>query len=91
VAEARASTGTERFAQTSHQQMTLSVLHITPAERSALQMMADGLAHGEIADHLRISECVLDAELTTLFSRMGVAGRNEAVAEAVQRGLVTAR
>jgi DNA-binding CsgD family transcriptional regulator len=66
----------------------MSVLQITPAERTALQMLADGLTHHDIASHLRISECVLDAELRTLFERMGVAGRNQAIADAVRRGLV---
>src|SRR5262249_41027314 len=64
----------------------MSVLQITPAERTALQMLADGLAHHEIARNLRMSECVLDAELRTLFERMGVAGRNQAIADAVRRG-----
>jgi DNA-binding CsgD family transcriptional regulator len=66
----------------------MSVLQITPAERTALQMLADGLAHHEIASSLRISECVLDAELRTLFERMGVLGRNQAIADAVRRGVV---
>jgi len=66
----------------------MSVLQITPAERTALQMLADGLAHHEIASSLRMSECVLDAELRTLFERMGVAGRNQAIADAVRRGVV---
>ena len=66
----------------------MSVLQITPAERTALQLLADGLAHHEIASSLRMSECVLDAELRTLFERMGVAGRNQAIADAVRRGVV---
>src|SRR5262249_49295117 len=66
----------------------MSVLQITPAERTALQMLADGLAHQDIASNLSVSDCVLDAELRTLFARMGVAGRNQAIAEAVRRGLV---
>src|SRR5215475_639824 len=66
----------------------MSVLLITTAERTALQMLADGLAHHDIASNLRMSECVLDAELRTLFQRMGVAGRNQAIADAVRRGVV---
>jgi DNA-binding CsgD family transcriptional regulator len=69
----------------------MSVLQITPAERTALQMLADGLAHHEIANNLGTSECVLDADLRTLFERMGVAGRNQAVADAVRRGVVFAQ
>jgi len=66
----------------------MSVLQITPAERTALQMLADGLAHHDIASNLRMSECVLDAELRSLFERMGVAGRTQAIADAVRRGVV---
>src|SRR5262249_26541225 len=69
----------------------MSVLQITPAERTALQMLADGLTHHDIASHLRISECVLDAELRTLFERMGVVERNQAIADAVRRGVVFTR
>jgi len=85
------STVTQRPRQAPHNRMKSSVLQITPAERTALQMLAEGLAHGEIATNLRISECVLDAELITLFERMGVAGRNQAIEEAVRRGLVFTR
>jgi DNA-binding CsgD family transcriptional regulator len=80
------STGTERRRQASHSRMESLVLQITPAERT-LQMLADGLAHHE-ASNLHISEYVLDAELITLFERMGVAGRDQAIVEAVRRGLV---
>jgi DNA-binding CsgD family transcriptional regulator len=66
----------------------MSVLQITPAERTALQMLADGLAHHDIARNLCMSECVLNAELKTLFERMGVAGQKEAIADAVRRGVV---
>jgi DNA-binding CsgD family transcriptional regulator len=66
----------------------MSLLLITPAERRALQMLADGLAYHDIASNLRMSEYALDAELTTLFERMGVAGRNQAIADAVRRGVV---
>src|SRR5262249_1378895 len=69
----------------------MSVLQITPAERTALQMLADGLAHHDIAGNLHMSECGLEPPLTTLFERMGVAGRNQAIAEAVRRGLVITR
>src|SRR5262249_31704408 len=74
---ADASTGTKRRRQASQNRMESSVLQITPVERTALQMLADGLAHHEIASNLRICEYVLDVELITLFERMGVAGRNQ--------------
>jgi LuxR family quorum sensing-dependent transcriptional regulator len=66
------------------------VLQITPRERAALQLLANGNATGEIADRLGISEREVDAHLTTLFIRMGAATRSEAIAAGYRRGLLTA-
>jgi len=65
------------------------VLRITPWERSALQLMAEGKAASELADCLRIDECEVEGRLGTLFARMGAANRNEAIAVALRRGLLT--
>jgi len=67
------------------------VLQITPRERAALQLLANGNATGEIADRLGISEREVDAHLTKLFSRMGAATRSEAIAVGYRRGLLTGR
>jgi DNA-binding CsgD family transcriptional regulator len=64
------------------------VLRITPLERSALQMLASGKAEYEIAGGLGLTEHELDGHLTTLFERMGAAGRTEAVDAAIRRGLL---
>jgi DNA-binding CsgD family transcriptional regulator len=64
------------------------VLHITPLERSALQMLASGKAAAEIAGGLGLTQHELDLHLTTLFERMGAAGRSEAVNAAIRRGLL---
>jgi DNA-binding NarL/FixJ family response regulator len=64
-------------------------LHITPAERSALQLLATGRAGHEIAGRLGTAETDLEAHLTALFARMGVASRSEAIMAAVRRGLLT--
>ena len=65
------------------------MLQITPWERAALQLLAEGTTIGALADRFRTSEADLEARLTTLFARMGVDGRSEAVAVALRRGLVT--
>ena len=67
---------------------TTLVLHITPSERAALQLLADGKAGNEIACGLGISEPAVEPHLSTLFARMGVASRAEAVAAALRRGLL---
>lgn len=64
------------------------VLHITPRERAALRLMADGKATGEIASRLGISEWSLDAHLATLFERLGARSRSEAIGAAARRGLL---
>jgi LuxR family quorum sensing-dependent transcriptional regulator len=65
------------------------MLRITPAERAALQLLATGSAEHEISTLLGASEDTLEACLATLFSRLGVASRKEAVSEAFRRGLLT--
>ncbi len=64
------------------------MLHITPWERTALQLLADGTATSTLADRFGTTEPDLEARLTTLFARMGVVGRSEAVAVALRRGLL---
>jgi DNA-binding NarL/FixJ family response regulator len=65
------------------------VLHITPWERDALELLADGTPTGVLAERFGTSEVDVKARLSTLFERMGVLGRAEAVAAALRRGLVT--
>ena len=63
-------------------------LQITPAERSALQLLAIGKTGCEIAGQLGTSERDLEPRLAALFARMGVTGPRDAIAAAVRRGLV---
>jgi DNA-binding NarL/FixJ family response regulator len=64
------------------------VLHITPLERTVLECLANGAALREIAGRLGLDEREVELNLTTLFVRMGVRTRAEAVAAAVRRGLL---
>jgi DNA-binding CsgD family transcriptional regulator len=64
------------------------VLHITPSERAALNLLANGVSTSELADRLGISEPEMHAQLTTLFTRMGAVSRADAVAAAFRRGLL---
>jgi DNA-binding NarL/FixJ family response regulator len=65
------------------------VLQITPWERAALQLLADGTAISQLAERFRTSERDLETRLSTLFARMGVVTRTEAVEAAMRRGLLT--
>jgi DNA-binding CsgD family transcriptional regulator len=65
------------------------VLRITPWERSALQLLAEGKATSELAGCLRISEHEVENHLMMLFARMGAANSTEAIAAALRRGLLS--
>lgn len=67
------------------------VLHITPLERTALRLMADGKTTREIAADLGISEWAVDAHLAALFERLGANSPSEAIDAAARRGLLTDR
>jgi len=59
--------------------MTLEpVLTITPLERAALQLLANGKA----------CDAVANCDLRTLFAKMGAASQAEAVEAACRRGLL---
>ena len=64
------------------------VLKITPGERAVLQLLADGKRTSEIAIRLRVPECQIDAQLTTIFAKLGAANRTEAIVAAFKQGLV---
>jgi DNA-binding CsgD family transcriptional regulator len=65
------------------------VLHITPLERTALQLLASGTETRTLADRFGMNEPAFEAQLASLFSRMGVGSVAEALAAASRRGLVT--
>ena len=67
------------------------LLQITPQERQALQLLANGDTSVELARRLGISTVESDALLTRLFATMGVTTRADAVGGARRRGLLAAR
>jgi DNA-binding CsgD family transcriptional regulator len=64
------------------------VLQITPGERLALLLLANGMSASELACRFGVSEREIAARLTTLFARMGAGSRTEAIAVACRRGLL---
>ena len=64
------------------------LLQITPQERQALQLLANGDTSVELARRLGISTVESDALLTRLFATMGVTTLAAAVAGARRRGLL---
>jgi len=63
-------------------------LQITPWERRALQLLANGSTTTDIAMSLGIDAVEIDPLLTRLFAAMGAATCAEAIAVADRRGLL---
>ena len=61
---------------------------LTGREREVLALMVKGLSNPEIADWLIVSPSTVKFHVSNILSKLGVAGRTEAVALAVQSGLV---
>lgn len=64
------------------------MLQITPWERLALLLLANGMSASELAGRFGVSEPEVAARLTTLFARMGARTRTEAITAAFRRGLL---
>jgi NarL family two-component system response regulator LiaR len=62
--------------------------HLTEREREVLALMVEGLNNPEIADRLIVSRSTVKFHVSSILSKLGVAGRTEAVALAVQHHLV---
>jgi DNA-binding NarL/FixJ family response regulator len=62
---------------------------LTAREREVLQLMAEGLANKQIAMHLSISEHTVKFHLSSLYGKLGVASRTEAVKRGLGLGLIT--
>jgi DNA-binding NarL/FixJ family response regulator len=61
---------------------------LTDRELSCLQLLADGQSTKEIASDMHLSEETVKTYLKSIFKKLAVRDRTEAVAEAFRRGLV---
>ncbi len=61
---------------------------LTPREREVLQLAAEGLANKQIALTLRISEHTVKFHLSSLYTKLGVTSRTEAIRAGARRGWV---
>lgn len=61
---------------------------LTPREVEVLYELAKGLANKQIADTLKISEYTVKDHLKNILAKLRVADRTEAVAVALQRGII---
>jgi two-component system, NarL family, response regulator YdfI len=61
---------------------------LTPREREVLDMLAEGLSNKEIAWRMKISEHTVKFHVASVFAKLGVSTRTEAVMQGIRRGLV---
>jgi NarL family two-component system response regulator LiaR len=61
----------------------------TERELEVLKLAAKGMSNQDIARHLSLSIRTVQAHLSTVFSKMQVGSRTEAVVQALQRGWLT--
>ena len=62
---------------------------LTTREKEVLEKMAEGLANKQIALSLSISEHTVKFHLSSLYAKLGVASRTEAVKRGIELGLIS--
>jgi DNA-binding NarL/FixJ family response regulator len=61
---------------------------LTPGEMKVLQLLVKGLANKQIGDMLSITEYTVKDHLKSVFGKLQVMDRTEAVTAAIQRGII---
>jgi len=64
---------------------------LSERERQVLQCMANGRSNKEIGQVLYISENTVKAHVKSILTKLDAIGRTEAIAIALQRGLIRSR
>ena len=86
IQPAVASKVIDRLAELSRQ--THSTEALSEREIEVLQLMANGSANKEIADLLSITQSTVKTHITSIFQKLGVTARTEAVTQALKRGII---
>jgi DNA-binding NarL/FixJ family response regulator len=61
---------------------------LSPREREIVQCVSRGQSNKEVADRLGISAITVRHHLSSIFSKLGVAGRQKLIIQAHQNGMV---
>lgn len=61
---------------------------LSDRENEVLELLAEGLSNRLIAQALNISEHTVKTHVSSIFARLGVSSRTEAVSQAIRRGLI---
>lgn len=72
------------------QQQAQQALHLTDREREVLHWLAQGASNEEIAKHLYVTVATVKAHLTSIFEKLKVNSRTQAIVAALKLGLVQA-
>ena len=67
---------------------SLAAQSLTPREIEVLRMMAEGLGNKEIAWRLKLSEHTIKFHISSIFTKLDVSSRTEAVTAGVRQGIV---
>jgi NarL family two-component system response regulator LiaR len=62
--------------------------HLTEREREVLTLLAEGLSNNQIAERLLVSTATVKFHVSSVFTKLGVSTRAEAIAAAYKRRLV---
>jgi DNA-binding NarL/FixJ family response regulator len=79
---------TEPAAAQKNQAKPTETYGLTPRERETLELLARGFPQREVARILELSPHTIAAHVKSIYSKMAVNSRSEAVFEAVQSGLI---
>jgi DNA-binding NarL/FixJ family response regulator len=63
--------------------------HLTDREREVLELAGQGFGNREIARQLGISDHTVKFHLSTIYGKLGVSGRTEAIRLGLRRGLIS--
>jgi two-component system, NarL family, response regulator YdfI len=74
--------------ETEKQSPTEWLESLTPREQEVLELLVEGESNKAIALHLNISEHTVKFHVASIFGKLGVNTRTEAVMQALRRGLV---
>ena len=61
---------------------------LTPREREVLDMLAEGLSNKEIAWRMKISGHTVKFHVASIFAKLNVSTRTEAVTQGIRKGLI---
>ncbi len=62
---------------------------LAEVEVSILKMAAKGMSNSDIADKLHLATSAIESHLSTIFNKLGVGSRTEAIIQALKRGWIT--